>query len=171
MNSIVQDEEKKLVLTPEFKDVSYDPMYEARDDPAYRRNMHADIARRAHRYARKQNTTNAWLHHNFYDRVHERLGLALDHIDMDIDWVQFADRYSSQEWNNALVKLNNTLSYVLNERKKALKKSTVKRMLTRNLPVDVVSGIIQETLEIMFDANDLEALDKWQYCLGSKREG
>ena len=47
MNSNSQDEEEKLVLTPEFKDVSYNPMYEARDDPAYRRNMHADVARRA----------------------------------------------------------------------------------------------------------------------------
>ncbi len=54
------------------------------------------------------------------------------------------------------------LSYVLNERKKDLKKSTVKRMLTRNFPVDEVRGIIQETLEIMFDAEDPEALDRWQ---------
>ena len=162
MSSIEQGEEKKLTLTPEFSDVSYNPMFAVRNNSVLRRNMFASIARRTARYARKLDVTDTWLHHNFYDAVHQRLGLGLDHIDMNVEMVNYEDMYRSREWNNAIVKLNNTLSYVLNERKKDLKKSTVKRMLTRNFPVDEVRGIIKETLEIMFDAEDPEVLDDWQ---------
>ena len=46
MSSIEQGEEKKLTLTPEFSDVSYNPMFAVRNNSGLRRNMFASIAKK-----------------------------------------------------------------------------------------------------------------------------
>ena len=148
MSSTKQDEEEKYIFPWPGDDNNYNLLHAARISPELYKSACDVITQRACGYMVKDGVSDKWNGYSFYDGDHDRHGLALKFIDLDVEWSTNKSKMRSAQWNAFLRIFLNTLAEIMYEK---VSMSNARTMQLRGFSAKKMMQILKTTFELMFD--------------------
>ena len=151
--------EEKYVLPLEIEDNKYNLLHHACNSPELYKQLCSTISQRACSYMTKDGVSDTWSGTAFYDRDHERHGLALKFIDLDVKWPTMQAKVRSAHWNRFLRVYLNTLAETMYN---MVTMANARTMELRGFSAGKMTEILKATFQLVFDIHYPDVTHKSQ---------